>query len=127
MCRNVRAQRGMLGGGMAVQRAVLLDIGQHAWLVFDVAALQRALEERVDEVEHAIGTIRLFDAVLEGQREDRLDAGRALGEDADPAGGRDGGTRGVAQRRPVLVDTVLPVREGAAYLGQLPRFVGGPL
>src|SRR5258706_16069593 len=114
MCGDVRPQRRMLGAGMPMKRAVLLDIGQHAWLVFDVAALQRALEERVDEVEHAIGAIRLLNAMLEGQREDRLDAGRALGEDADRAGGRDGSARGVAQRWPVLVDAVLPVPEGAA-------------
>ena len=65
--------------------------------------------------------------MLEGQREDRLDARGAVREDADGAGRRDGGTRGVAQRRAILIDAVLEIRESAAHLGQLVRCVGRPL
>ena len=67
-------ERGMLRGGMPMQRAVLLDVRQHPRLVLDVGGEQGPLEERVDEVEHAIRAIRLLHAMLEGQREDRLDA-----------------------------------------------------
>ena len=80
------------------------------------------LEGLVHEGQHPF-SVGLLDAMLEGQREDRLDARRAPRDHRDRAGGRDRGDGGVPHRPDILVDRMLPVRERPALLGELGRLV----
>src|SRR5437660_8548186 len=81
-----------------------------------------ALEALADERQDALA-VHALDPVLEGQREDRLDARGAAGDHGDGARGRDGGHGGVPERAPALVDGPLVVREGPALLGKPGRLV----
>ena len=112
------SQGGMGQGRVPMQAAMLLDIRQDLVFVLDVAGFKDLLEDRIDKIQHAIGAIRLFYPMLEGQREDRLNAGRTISDDTYGSGRRHGSAIRVAQLQAIFVAADLPVREDAALGGQ---------
>ena len=107
--------------GNAVQRPAADDL-LHERGGVEAPVLGQALEGLVDEGQHPLA-VRVLDPVLEGQREDRLDARGAAGDHRDRAGRRDRRHRGVPHRPHVAIDRVVPVRERTALLGQLAALV----
>src|SRR5579875_1391969 len=123
----------------------LVAVGQAAapgQVVHQLLGVETLFLRVLGEVLVRLGQTRRFRRVVAveivltriGEREDRLDATRAVGDDAERARRRDRRARAVAVARPfgiargVVVDAVFPLREDAAFLGQRLRGgVGVPL
>ena len=108
--------------------AVLGDL-LHQFVGIEAALLGHPLEHGV----HFDQFGAVHDPPDEGEREKRLDAAGAAGDDGEGAGRRDGRDRGVPDRRHarLVVDAALEVRESAALPGQflahLPALIGDEL
>ena len=116
--------------GHAVEMHKRSDAGQgFEEFIREEAALLGEVAKRLVDLEQRLFALLLAfeDVSEEREREHRLDAAGAVGDDADGSGGRDGGAAGVAHHAvvPRLPDAALPVGEAAALAGEVLAVVVG--
>src|SRR5215831_12439624 len=103
------ARRALRKAADPMEGAALGDL-LHERVRVEPLLLRELLEGLVHEGQDALA-VGLLHAVLEGQREDRLDTGGAAGDHRDRTGRRDRGDGRVAHWPLVAVDRAVPVRE----------------
>ena len=106
----------IFGNALDVAQASLGGHGPHEFVGVETACLGFGLEPGVDFGELVV----VHDIAHEAQREQGFDAAGAVGDDAQGAGGRDGGQGGVAHGRdtPGVVGAFVEVSERSARGGQ---------